>query len=745
LEASHISPHQQDIQMPLDHFTSLFFQTTHDAVIVRDFNDQRIYLWNDEAEKLYGKSSLEAIGQNYVHLLQPQVLMGQLDSEEVLNEKGQWQGELRQRYGDDQEVLVHSRQTLIYESDSKRSLVLEVNQDITESKRVAQENKEYIQLTSAANDLGIWFWNLANQSDLVTNYRTTPAIVPPGLPVDAISYKHIIHPDDWQSSVDAANQALRTHTNYTKEVRVREPDGQHWLLIRGHPIYDEQGQPLRMLGVALDITERKEAEELLQASNERIGSLLESISDAVVQMDAQWSFTYVNARAIQLLGRAKNDILGKSLWDVYPYIPGSIFETNLQQAMQSRQAMHFETYDPIAQRWFVIHAYPSPNGLALHFNDITEWKQVEGTLQANQTQLQRLVEANIVGIIVSTMAGQVLEANDIFLSLVGYTREELLAGQLSWRAMTPPEYLPAHEQAIQELREQGACKPFEKVYITKEGKRVPVLLIGVRLEETSDRCLFFVLDIAEQKDLEKQRELLVGVIGHELRTPLTAIKGNLQLAQRRFHRYIEGHQNQPTKDSSSLAKIETSLEQAHRQIRVQERLINDLLESTRIADGTLTVTLQPCDLLSIIHDTVEDVRFTRPERELLLDLPAEEIVSINADADRIGQVLANYILNAFKYSPEETPVKIGMNIEEHEVRVWVQDYGPGIPLASQQRVWDRFYRLSTATEHGEKTGKSFGLGLHVCQALIKEHSGKVGVESSPGQGSTFWFSLPRPQ
>jgi len=263
LEASHISPHQQDIQMPLDHFTSLFFQTTHDAVIVRDFNDQRIYLWNDEAEKLYGKSSLEAIGQNYVHLLQPQVLMGQLDSEEVLNEKGQWQGELRQRYGDDQEVLVHSRQTLIYESDSKRPLVLEVNQDITESKRVAQENKEYIQLTSAANDLGIWFWNLANQSDLVTNYRTTPAIVPPGLPVDAISYKHIIHPDDWQSSVDAANQALRTHTNYTKEVRVREPDGQHWLLIRGHPIYDEQGQPLRMLGVALDITERKEAEELL--------------------------------------------------------------------------------------------------------------------------------------------------------------------------------------------------------------------------------------------------------------------------------------------------------------------------------------------------------------------------------------------------------------------------------------------------------------------------------------------------
>lgn len=743
MEASRISPHHQDEQVSLDQFTSLFFQTTHDAVIVRDFNNQHIYLWNDEAEKLYGRSSQDAIGQNYALLLQPQVLTGQVNNEDVLNEKGQWQGELQQQYGDDQRVIVHSRQTLIFDRDSKRSLVLEVNQDITETKRIEQENKEYIQLTSAANDLGIWFWNLAARADIVTSYRSKPAIAPPGMPVNATDYKKIIHPDDWQSSLDAANQALRTHTNYTKEVRVLEPDGQRWLLIRGHPIYDDQGQPLRMLGVALDITDRKLAEELLQTSNERISTLLESISDAVVQMDTQWHYTYVNIRAIQMMGKAKDEILGKSLWEVYPYTPDSAFEINLRQAMLNKQAIHFETYDPALQRWFVIHAYPSSNGLALHFNDITEWKQVEETLQANQTKLQRLTETNVVGIIVTTMAGQLLEANDIFLSLVGYTREELLAGQLSWKAMTPPEYLPLHEQVIQELLEQGACKPFEKAYITKDGKRVPVLLIGVRLEETSDRCLFFVLDMAEQKGLEKQRELLVGVIGHELRTPLTAIKGNLQLAQRRFHRYIEGHHDQPTKDSLSLAKIETSLEQAHRQIRVQERLINDLLESTRIADGTLTIAPQPSDLLTIIHNTVEDMRFTRPERELVLDLPVQETVQISADADRIGQVLANYILNAFKYSPEETPVKIGMTIEEQKVRVWVQDYGPGIPPETQKRVWERFYRHSTPTNGEDKTSKSFGLGLHVCRALIKEHGGEVGVESCPGQGSTFWFSLPQ--
>jgi len=248
--------------------------------------------------------------------------------------------------------------------------------------------------------------------------------------------------------------------------------------------------------------------------------------------------------------------------------------------------------------------------------------------------------------------------------------------------------------------------------------------------------------MTEQKDLEKQRELLIGVISHELRTPLTAIKGNLQLAQRRFQRYIQNSQASSSLDSSSIAKIEVSLEQALRQIRVQERLINDLLESTRIEDGTLAINRQPCDLLRIINETVDDMRFIRPTQALLVEVPTQETIQINADPGRIGQVLANYIMNAFKYSPEDRPVRIGVTIEEQEVRVWVQDQGPGIPPEVQPHVWDRFYRIPGNKAHNGES-KSFGLGLHICRVLIAEHGGQVGVESEPGKGSTFWFSLPR--
>lgn len=742
MEASHISLARQDQHVPIELLNTSLFMLAHDAIIVRDAHSQHIYLWNSEAEKLYGLSWQEAIGQNYIELLQPRVLMGEPDNETLLEQEGEWQGELAQRRHDNQEVIVQSRQTLIYDHSNKRSLVLEINQDLTERRRLEQTVKEYVQLTTAAEELGIWFWDFAKQFDQATNYREKPLILPPGIPVDLAQYKTHVHPDDWQPGIDAANQALQTHHNYTKELRIIEPNGQmRWLLICGRPIYDEQGNPLRLMGVALDITERKQAEELLRTTSERIRVLLESIPDALVHLDEHWRYTYVNALACQYIGRPKNALLGNSIWDLFPETLGTSIEKNLRQVMITKQAAHFEEYAPVAGLWFLFHVYPALDGIVMHFQDISERKQIEETLRASETKLRRLVDANIIGIAVVTLvAGRFLEANDVFLSLVGYTREELQAG-LSWITMTPPEYQQADKHAVQELYQHGICKPYEKAFINKEGKLVPVLIAAARLENTPDQCICFILDIAEQKDLEKQREVLLGVIGHELRTPLTAIKGNLQLAQRRFQRFRKEHSPQLEQDSASLAKIDISLEQAHRQIRVQERLINDLLESTRIADSTLTITPQPGDLLPIIRDTVEDMHFIYPERVLLLELPVQEVVQVNIDADRVGQVLANYIMNAFKYSPEDKPVRVGMDIEEHEVRVWVRDEGPGIPPEVQQQIWERFYRASNIKNRSKV--RSFGLGLHVSRALIAEHGGQVGVESRPGEGSTFWFTLPR--
>src|SRR5262249_43278583 len=153
-------------------------------------------------------------------------------------------------------------------------------------------------------------------------------------------------------------------------------------------------------------------------------------------------------------------------------------------------------------------------------------------------KLRRLVEANVSGVIVGDTQGRILEANDAYLKMIGYTREELERGEINWHDLTPPEYNQVDEQAAQELRETGACQPYEKENVTRQGKRVPILVTAATLgiEGKVQKHIAFVVDLTRQKELEKQREHFLRLVSHELRTPLTAINGSIQLAQRRLQK-----------------------------------------------------------------------------------------------------------------------------------------------------------------------------------------------------------------
>jgi signal transduction histidine kinase len=138
---------------------------------------------------------------------------------------------------------------------------------------------------------------------------------------------------------------------------------------------------------------------------------------------------------------------------------------------------------------------------------------------------------------------------------------------------------------------------------------------------------------------------------------------------------------------------------------------------------------------------VDEYREMAPTRTIHLRTAHQEPVPVNVDRDRIGQVLSNYLSNALKYSPAEQPVMVGLDAEGMEARVWVHDEGPGVPLADQERIWDRFYRVAgIEPQHGSSVG--LGLGLHISRSIIERHGGQVGVESVPGAGATFSFLLP---
>jgi PAS domain S-box-containing protein len=250
-------------------------------------------------------------------------------------------------------------------------------------------------------------------------------------------------------------------------------------------------------------------------------------------------------------------------------------------------------------------------------------------------------------------------------------------------------------------------------------------------------------------EASRRFDSFLSIASHELRTPLTTIKGNVQLALRRMETFKSQYIHQfATLDRSeqitlALEKIHKPLLQAVHRTRVQERMIGDLLDASRIRANKLELVIQPCDLVEIVQQMVEDLQYFASDRLVRMHLPETEPIPLMADADRIGQVINNYLINAIRYSAAEQPVDITVEIIERGkmARVMVQDQGPGIAPQDLEHIWERFYR-SHDTQAQYHAGAGLGLGLYISRTIVERHSGQVGVESIQDQGSTFWFTLP---
>ncbi|HEU5200215.1 MAG TPA: CHASE3 domain-containing protein [Ktedonobacterales bacterium] len=239
----------------------------------------------------------------------------------------------------------------------------------------------------------------------------------------------------------------------------------------------------------------------------------------------------------------------------------------------------------------------------------------------------------------------------------------------------------------------------------------------------------------------RQMDTFLSMASHELKTPLTSMKLHLQLAQRRVRALGERQPATPTESHKTLEQLQDQFTRSHQQVERLDRLVNDLLDVSRIQAGHLEMRPEPTDLLAIVREQVEELRQVHTRRSIRLHISREQPAPIVADAERIGQVVTNFLTNALKYSPETQPVEVGIDIDEGQARVWVRDAGPGIPAEEQERIWERFHRVAgIAVQSG--SGVGLGLGLHISKTIIEEHQGQVGVESAPGQGSTFWFTLP---
>jgi len=243
------------------------------------------------------------------------------------------------------------------------------------------------------------------------------------------------------------------------------------------------------------------------------------------------------------------------------------------------------------------------------------------------------------------------------------------------------------------------------------------------------------------REANRRMDEFLGVVGHELRTPLTAINGNIQLAERQLKKSINDDGTYADDLASKLELVQNLLGRAGRQVKLQNRLVGDLLDVSSIQANKIAQKLEPCDLASIVREAVQNQSQMIPTRIIRLQIPAEATVPVVADLDRIGQVITNYLSNALKYSPADQPVEVSLAVEGKMARVSVRDEGPGLSAEEQQSIWERFYQVERIKVQSGSAG-GLGLGLHICRTIIEQHQGQVGVQSTPGEGSTFWFTLP---
>jgi signal transduction histidine kinase len=248
-----------------------------------------------------------------------------------------------------------------------------------------------------------------------------------------------------------------------------------------------------------------------------------------------------------------------------------------------------------------------------------------------------------------------------------------------------------------------------------------------QLSDAFNRSAFALGKMEEERQqLDKAKSEFLSIVSHELRTPITPLKAQLQMLQQEYFGPLTDKQQQ------SLSVVLRNAERLN-------KIIEDFLEVSRIEAARLKFVFKPVTLLELIQETVRFMEGFAKEKNISLVVMSEPLPDIEADPDRISQVLRNLIHNAIKFSPQNSTIEIYANLQKNYVRFGVTDQGVGLTSEDQIRVFEPFYQVAGTLS---RNYGGTGLGLTICRGIVEAQKGKIWVESKPGQGSSFYFTVP---
>jgi PAS domain S-box-containing protein len=762
--------------------------------------------WNEAVQALFGYTPeevrsdpdwwLERIHADDRHRIHTRIFQAIHTGEQF------WSGEYRFRRADGSYALVIDRGFVIQNPQGVPLRMIGSMVDVTERKRVEQElQMKQELLDSIFQSLEDVVWSIALDSSRTFFVSSATESVygrsPSEFEANPQLWLDVIHPDD-RAQVKTAFSNSMTTGHFNLEYRICRIDGEiRWVHDRGHLVGNEKEQPSRMDGIVTDITQRKQTEAALRDSEAALRAakqdlelrvvertaeltqltdrlqqeleehqrtqkvlqdqahLLDLAHDTIMTLDLDLRITFWNHGAEVMYGWSKASALGCVAPELlHTQFPCPLPE--LHQILQQKEYWEGELIHTtregkpltVSSRWVLQRdASGEPIAILEINNDITPRKQVEEALRQSEERFRSAFDHASIGMALIGLEGRWLKVNPALCEIVGYSEADLLT--TSPQTITYPDDLGSDHQFLEQLL-QGELRSYniEKRYFHRQGHLIWVLFSASLLRDSQGNPLYFVAqiqDITTRREVEQVKDEFISIVSHELRTPLTSIRGSLGLLA------SGALNNHPD-------RAQRMLEIAAIDIERLVRLVNDILDLERLESGRVTLTMERCSAETLINRSIEAMRSIASKENITLTMVPTS-AQVWASPDHVIQTLTNLLSNAIKFSPPNSTVGVCAEVIHPSeaslqtpdaasttspmtyVRFCVQDQGRGIPSDSLASVFGRFQQVDASDS---RLQGGTGLGLTICQSIVHQHGGTIWVESSVGQGSRFYFTLPTP-
>ncbi|HZC78207.1 MAG TPA: ATP-binding protein, partial [Ktedonobacterales bacterium] len=527
---------------------------------------------------------------------------------------------------------------------------------------------------------------------------TMPMREPTASPTMRDAHSQPVLPAHWPISRLLRGEVLQGPT--TLDERVHAPDGQEWEFnFSGAPVRDEQGRITGAVAVLRDVTARRRLERRTEEALQGVLAMAKELTSPDSAAGVAASGAAPGAGEVsRRLAEAARSVLGAERILLLGVDTGT---ERLRPLARVGRPLEDEQqwYARLSQ--FYLSDYPPPD--------------LAPRLRAGEVVAYDLTEAARQGLPTYGLSRLLVAPLRLGADLVGTLAVDFGVG---------PHGFTAGEYALAGATADLAALVLQRdqLYQEREAGRVRELT----LQETTQRMDEFL-----------------ATASHDLRSPLTVTMGSVDLATQRFERLAAAVLARTPDLAKQVEAARRSLDETSQSVDRLARLVALLFDTSLVHAGKLELQCMPCDLVAVVRESLEALRLANPLRAIDPQIVAAGPVRVVADADRIGQVVTNYLTNALKYSSEDQPVAVRVAVTGAEARVAVTDHGPGLPQREHNRIWQKFYRAEgVRVQSGSGSGLGLGLGLHICKTIVEAHKGQVSVESAVGKGATFSFTLP---